>query len=281
MPLGLILKTMVAELSLFVNYYVPQADFSAQRWLRPCGRSSWNVGYRKAVRPEGRRSRLHINRITFWEGRSIPGAPYLISSNVINARMSSDKWQKRSRWISYSRQQIPTLARPPRPRPTGHIAFSICNMEHNYTNSSQLHYPGPAEKKGSLSEQEPWLCSESPRTSRNERRGRQHDPRSSLSSFDCPSLCSVIPCASRPSFLIPYFPPTPKTLKCLQRLLNLKVGSFSMSIFSCFSPGGPARTSWPLFRRQRGRVTCFLSNRYHQKTEILKNLLSLPNKQKY
>lgn len=54
--------------------------------------------------------------------------------------------KKSRRWFGSSRQQIPTLARlarpltlPVRPRPTGHIAFLICNMEHNYTNSSLLH----------------------------------------------------------------------------------------------------------------------------------------------
>lgn len=101
----------------------------------------------KPCGPKRSRSRLRINGITFGEGCSIPGAPYPISPNVINARMCSDKRQKNVAGelvppVSKYPRSLASLARsalPVRPHPTGHIAFLICNMEHNYTNSSLLH----------------------------------------------------------------------------------------------------------------------------------------------
>lgn len=68
--------------------------FSWLTWSRPSGQSSWNVVDGRVAGAGGRRSHFHISRITFWERCSIPGPLYLISCNVINARMYSDKWQK-------------------------------------------------------------------------------------------------------------------------------------------------------------------------------------------
>lgn len=94
-------KTMTLGLALTSGFdgagettQLARTNSSAQQGGDRVGKSSWNVVDGRARGTRERRSHFHISRITFWERRSIPGPLYLISCNVINARMYSDKWQK-------------------------------------------------------------------------------------------------------------------------------------------------------------------------------------------
>lgn len=148
---------------------------------------------------------------------------------------------KSSWWISYSRQQIPTLARPfPLPRPTGHIASSICNMEHNYTNFLSIALARVwSEERLSF-----WAgaSTEQPASVhlREQVQGEATWPLITAASpptLDCPSVRSFIPSSSCPSFLIPYFPPTPISTCTVKRNLEKRAKvfrvcpSFSASLY--------------------------------------------------